>query len=175
MPVPARLRLDFSPANGRPPLVGWILLALGAASLVLAGIQFHSAHAALSREADQLQALQARVAEEGGRAKSVSGDSRDAQAAAAVIRSLRVPWPQLLDAFEGATSQNVALLAIEPTPAEQQVRLTAEAKNIETMLDYLEALKRRPLTDVVLINHQVNDKVPGSPVRFQAQAKWKTK
>lgn len=174
MPVPALLRLDFSPASQRLPFVGWILLALGAGSLVLAAIQFQSAHAARSREADQLQALQARVEEVGGRAKSMSRDSRDAQAAAAVIRDLRVPWPQLLNAFEGAANQNVALLAIEPTPAEQQVRLTAEAKDIETMLDYLEALKRRPLTDVVLVNHQVNEKVPGSPVRFQAQAKWKT-
>jgi hypothetical protein len=153
--------------------LGWILLALGLTSLALAALQFHSAHAARAQEVDQLRQLQARVAN-GAKSKSASSDNREAQAAAAVIRDLRVPWPQLLAVFEGAANQNVALLTVEPAPAQQQVRLTAEAKDVQTMLDYLEALRRDPLTDVVLVSHQLNDKAPGSPLRFQAQAKWKT-
>ena len=123
--------------------------------------------------ADQLEHLQARVAKAGGRTNAGPADSRDNKAAAAIIRELRVPWPQLLDVFEAAASPDVALLAVEPTPAQQQVRLTAEARNSEAMLAYLETLRRDPLTDVVLLSHQVNEKAPGSPLRFQAQAKWK--
>jgi hypothetical protein len=174
MSVPAPLRLDLAPDNRRSPALGWVLLALGATSLVLAALQFQSAHAARAREADELRELQARVAEAGASSRPVSSDSRDAREAAAVIRELRVPWPLLLAVFEGAANQNVALLAIEPTPAQQQVRLTAEAKNVQSMFDYLEALRRDPLTDVVLLSHQVNEKAPGSPLRFQAQAIWKT-
>lgn len=173
MAAPALLRLDFSPASERPPLIGWILLALGVVSLVLAAHQFQSAHAARSVAADQLEHLQARVAKAGGRTKAGPAESRDTKAAAAAIRELRVPWPQLLDVFEASANPNVALLAIEPTPAQRQVRLTAEAKNSEAMLAYLETLRRDPLTDVVLLSHQVNEKAPGSPLRFQAQAKWK--
>lgn len=173
MAAPAPLSLDFSPATERAPLVGWILLAFGAASLVLAAIQFQSAHAARSHAAQQLEHLQARVAQAGGRPTAGANVSRDAKAAAAVIRELRVPWPQLLETFEAAANADVALLAIEPMPAQRQVRLTAEAKNNEAMLAYLETLSRDPLTDVVLISHQVNEKAPGSPLRFQAQAKWK--
>jgi len=91
-----------------------------------------------------------------------------------VIRELRAPWPQLLAVFEGAANPNVALLAVEPAPTQQQVRLTGEAKDVQTLFDYLEALRREPLADVVLLSHQVNEKAPGSPLRFQAQAVWKT-
>ena len=173
MSAPALLRLDFAPRTRRSPVLGWVLLALGVTSIALAALQFHSAHAARAQEADQLQQLQARVAEGTG-SRSTASDSREAKAAAAVIRDLRVPWPQLLDVFEGAANQNVALLTIEPAPAQHQVRLTAEAKNVQAMFDYLEALKREPLTEIVLLSHQVNEKAPGSPLRFQAQAKWKT-
>lgn len=168
------IRLDFAPQNQRSPVLGWVLLALGGISLALAALQFHSAHAARSREADELHELQARVAKVGANSRSVPSDSREAREAAAVIRELRVPWPMLLAVFEGAATQNVALLSVEPTPAQQQVRLTAEAKNVESMFEYLEALKREPLTDVVLVSHQINEKAPGTPLRFQAQAKWKT-
>lgn len=174
MPTLRPLRLDFAPENRRSPALGWILLALGAASLAMAALQFHSAHAARSREAVELQELQARVATIGAGSRSVPSDSREAREAAAVIRELRVPWPMLLAVFEGAATQNVALLSVEPTPAQQQVRFTAEAKNVQSMFEYLEALKREPLTDVVLVSHQINEKAPGTPLRFQAQAKWKT-
>ena len=173
MSASAFLRLDFAPRTRRSPLLGWILLALGLTSAALAALQFHSANAARAQQADQLQQLQARVAQGTG-SRSTPSDSREAKAAAAVIRDLRVPWAQLLDVFEGAANQNVALLVIEPAPAQHQVRLTAEAKNVQAMFDYLEALKREPLTEIVLLSHQINEKAPGSPLRFQAQAKWKT-
>ena len=174
MPAPRPIHLDFAPENHRSPALGWILFVLGVTSLALAALQFHSAHAARSREADELHELQARVAKIGANSRSVPSDSREARETAAVIRELRVPWPMLLGVFEGAATQNVALLSVEPTPAQQQVRLTAEAKNVQSMFEYLEALRREPLTDVVLVSHQINEKAAGTPVRFQAQAKWKT-
>jgi len=173
MSIPAPIRLDFAPAHRRSPVLGWILLAVGGLFLTLAALQFQSAHAARAHESDQLRQLQARVLK-GANPKSASSDSRETKTAAAVIRELRSPWPQLLAVFEGAASPQVALLAVEPAPAQQQVRFTAVAKDARTMFEYLEAIRRDPLTDVVLLGHQVEEKAPGAPLRFQAQAVWKT-
>ena len=174
MSAPAILHLDFSPATKRPPLSGLLLLALGIVAVVLAAIDFQSAHAVRNHEAALLRDLQSRIAEIRKPSKPDVTDRREVQAAAAVMRDLRMPWPQLLAVFEGAASQSVALLGIDPAPSQQLVRLTAEAKTVESMLDYLDALRREPLSEVVLVGHQVSETTPGSPIRFQAQAKWKT-
>ena len=64
----------------------------------------------------------------------------------------------------------MALLAIEPSIQRQQVRLTAEARQPEAMLDYVAALQSDTrLSQVVLLSHQVQALSPGQPVRFQMQ------
>jgi hypothetical protein len=54
------------------------------------------------------------------------------------------------------------------------VRFTAEAKNSRAMLDFLEALRTQPLREVVLVSHQVQTQTSGTPIRFQARARWVT-
>ena len=78
-----------------------------------------------------------------------------------------------LSALEAAPHENVALLGIEPSIAKQQVRLTAEARDPEAMLDYVAALQADPrLSQVVLVSHQVQTQAAGKPVRFQMQSAW---
>jgi hypothetical protein len=95
------------------------------------------------------------------------------RAANQVARNLAAPWADLLGALESAPRESVALLAIEPSSAKKSFRLTAEAKDAKAMLGYLEALREdHRLDSVVLVSHQVQEKAPGRPTRFQLQAGW---
>ena len=85
-----------------------------------------------------------------------------------------MPWATLFVALESVAGRNVALLSIEPSAQRQEVRITAEAKNSEAMLDFLEALRGQSLREVVLVSHQIQAQAPGTPLRFQARAQWVT-
>ena len=87
-------------------------------------------------------------------------------------QSLMTPWGELLAALEAAPS-NVALLAVEPSPARRSISLTAEAASAKDMLDYVRALQGDTrLSGVLLVSHQVQLQAQGTPLRFQVQANW---
>jgi len=182
MPFPNRarpLKLDFAPAARRAPALGWVLLGAGGVAAIVATLQFQLAHAARSREAGALtelsEQLQERRAGAGRTQRADARDARRAQAAAAVARELQVPWATLLGSLEAVAGRDVALLVVEPSAARQTVRITAEARSSGAMLDYLDALRAQGLADVALVSHQVQAQAPGTPWRFQAQARWGTR
>lgn len=99
----------------------------------------------------------------------------DAQAAGvnAAIAQLNLPWRALHDAVAAATPASIALLALEPDARKHLLEITAEAKNADDMVGYVEQLKRQELFQgVVLTRHEINDQDPLRPIRFQIEAAW---
>ena len=81
--------------------------------------------------------------------------------------------PGLFAALESARVDGVALLAIEPDPGKSTLRLSAEAKSADEMLDYVERLQAAEgLADVVLQSHQIKQGDPLQPLRFGVSAAW---
>jgi hypothetical protein len=166
----ARLELDFSPTRRNAPL-GWLLLAAGLGAATLAGVQFQSAHAQRLAHAGDLSLVSGRLAD----ADSAGGpalDARAAKAAAVVARELQTPWADLLAALESVPARDVALLGVEPSPVRHVVRITAEAKTTDAMLDYVDALRGKQFTDIWLMSHTIEAQTPGAPTRFIVQLKW---
>jgi hypothetical protein len=90
-----------------------------------------------------------------------------------VIEQLDTPWLALFAAVETAYDDNVTLLGVEPEPERREVRLIAEAKDVEAMLAYVRQVRQSPvLRDAWLANHQVNQQDPLRPVRFSIIARW---
>src|SRR5258706_10087702 len=58
----------------------------------------------------------------------------------AVVRQLTLPWAQIIEAVEKASSSEVTVLPLQPETQQRGVRLTAQAENRETILSYV----RRP-------------------------------
>ncbi len=84
-------------------------------------------------------------------------------------------WATLLNVIEAMATKRVALLVLEPDPLNGKVRVTAEAKDVSAMLDYVKQLQQQPgLRDVVLLSQQVNEDDPQQPVRFIVGAQWQT-
>jgi len=168
----ARLELDFAPARRNAPL-GWVLLAAGLVLATLAGVQFRAAHAERLAHAGELSALSGKLLPANAEAAGQAVDPRAAKAAAAVARDLRVPWSEMLTALEAVQARDVALLGVEPSPTRHNIRITAEAKTPDAMLNYVDALRGEAFPEVHLASHQVQAQTPGEPVRFVVQARWK--
>lgn len=84
-------------------------------------------------------------------------------------------WATLLNAIESVQTKKVALLVLEPDATNGKLRVTAEAKDVAAMLDYLKRLQQQPgLRDVVLLSQQVNEDDKQQPVRFIVGAQWQT-
>ena len=90
-----------------------------------------------------------------------------------IILELSLPWKELFDAFESSRHSDIAVLAIEPDAQKGLVRISGEAKSLESLPRYIAYLQKISLfQDVALLNHQIQDQDPQKPVRFMLQATW---
>ena len=170
--MPQRLTLDFAapPAAARS---GRILLGLGVVALVAGGISFGLAWEQRQRERAELVALAERGGAQHRNARNATAaDAGAMRVAALVSRDLSAPWPELMRSMEASRSRDIALVRIEPIAARGSLRITADARHADAMIDYLEQLRAQGLAEVALTSHQVQEKQPGTPIRFQAQARW---
>jgi len=91
-----------------------------------------------------------------------------------MVRQLALPWAQLIDSLERAATKEVALLNIQPDAQNRVLRVTAEARRQELMLDYLRRLSATgAFAEVHLVSHQVREDDPGRPVQFAVQASFR--
>jgi hypothetical protein len=168
----ARLELDFSPTRRNAPM-GWLLLGVGLIAATIAGVQFRSAHAERLESANSLTAITGKPAS-GRDSAGPAPDPRATKAAAVVARDLQVPWAEMLAALETVQAKDVALLGVEPSASRHNIRITAETKTLDDMLNYVDALRSDSFPDVSLSSHQVEPQTPGNPVRFVVQARWRS-
>ena len=97
----------------------------------------------------------------------------EAKQARDIADRLNLPWNELFIALETAQLRDVALMAVEPDSSKRSVRINAEARNFNAMLDYLNSLKRGGgLSNVYLENHQIQQQDPSRPLRFGVTANW---
>lgn len=167
-PVRPSLRWLNGVAGG---IVGWSgVAAMICASSLLAYVGWLSTQAA-----QQLSATQSRVDElqqtsnlnrsATRTALSLSPEQRDTWNQ--ITRQLNTPWASLLDALESATPEGIALVSIEPDVRHNSIRLQAEAKTLDALLQYAQALKAVDLfDDVTPIKHEVNEQDANRPFRL---------
>jgi len=85
----------------------------------------------------------------------------------AVTARLNVPWSDVLDAIERRSTQKVALLTLEPDARSGSVALTAEARSLDDLLAYAEALGQdAAVASVRMGQHDLRTQEPGQPVRM---------
>ena len=100
---------------------------------------------------------------------------RETKQANAVILALSLPWKEFFEALEASQTSEVAVLTIEPNAQKGIVRISAEAKKLESMLAYVASLQKITMFhDVLVMSHQIQDQDPQKPIRFVIQASWET-
>ncbi|WP_295993253.1 PilN domain-containing protein [Rugamonas sp.] len=175
------LRIDFAARTWRRALFHLhpLVLTAGAAGLLLcAGAALGGWQLLQQQRAreHQLQHQRERLATRlAAPATAIAAPIPAPQAAFvnAAIMQLNLPWRDLQDAVAAATPPNVALLALEPDARKQLLKLSAEARNADDMVAYIEQLKQQELfSSVVLTRHEINEQDPNRPLRFDLEAVW---
>lgn len=168
------LRLELG-SRRRWPFAAWLLL--GAAVFVVADTGWRVF--ALRDEVEQLELAQQRVA---GRAsgRSVAAERqdpamlRDVKLAEQIVQRLSLPWDDLFRAIETASSDKVALLAVEPDSQRGDLSISGEAADYQAILAYLTRLDQPGrLQGVHLVRHEIKQDDPQRPVTFTISATWR--
>lgn len=172
----AALQLDFVAPRRRPRLVGIVVLAgaLGLAGHLLWQFQITQGRLqTLEASASLLGAPRPQRVQGGVERRShLEGEMKSAQA---TVRQLALPWPQLIDALERAAMTEVAVLQVQPDAQSRLLRVTANARGEELMLEYLRRLGATGgFAEVHLLSHQVREDHPGRPVQFSVQATFRS-
>lgn len=175
------VRIDFAAPSLRRtlfhthPLV-WLLCLAALAACCYAGWTGWQLLVQQRSNDERLAALGARrVASASAAAPAVRPAISEAQAVAVngAVRRLNLPWRALREAVAGATTPAIAVVALEPDAHKHSMRITAEAKNADDMIDYVEQLKHQELFNAVtLTRHEINELDPNKPMRFQIEAQW---
>lgn len=172
----ASVNLDYL-AGRRINWSGMLALAIGAVGLASAVWYYRGLSMEISNQKMLISRLQEQV---NGRSIFPEAEMRDAEQIAretkqanAAILALSLPWKDFFHAFESTRTNDVAVLAIEPDAQKGVVRITAEAKKMESMLNYVSILQKiASFREVLILSHQIQEQDPQKPVRFVLQAAW---
>jgi Tfp pilus assembly protein PilN len=171
------LQLDFQPRRRSGPL-GWSLLGLGLVlALGCAGLQQQLEGQALEQQGHLQQARRQLGGEAEGSASLSPAQSREQaqnlEEMRKVSQQLRRPWERLFAMLEALPRDDVALLSLTPDARKGQVRISAEARDLEAMLNFHRQLEASDeLSDVSLLNHEIVAQVAEHPVQFNLSATW---
>lgn len=166
------LHLDYQAAPRRSKAAA-VVLAAGLTLAFAALANFHHWREQASQWQAELALAQGKV----NRSRTASDPLRQRKAALeraeeiktanGVIRQLNFPWAEMFGALETATSPEVALLGVEPDARKNLVRVTAECKTDQAMLNYIRRLQQSELlADVTLQKHEIQAQDVERPLRF---------
>lgn len=166
---PPRLALDHVAPPRRTRWPGLVLLGLSLAVAAELAMRYQDTSARLAQVPVRTSPVPAPRATPG---KTNDAEERIARAA---MRQLALPWAGLIRALEDAAVPDVALLQLQPEAQPQVLRVSAEARNAAAMFRYLRGLaEAKGLSEVHLVSHEVAQDDPQHPVRFAAQASFRS-
>lgn len=161
-----RLDLDFRSRRGGSPWLGWLLVAIGAAVCLDAGLTYYDLRKSL-REGEKVLVSRAPAA------RGAKASPQEVAAVRETVQRLALPWDELFKALESAANDKVALAAIEPNAAKGTVTISGDGKDYLAALSYVSNLSRSESLDrVELVRHERKNADPNSPVNFAVSAAW---
>lgn len=175
------INIDFAPRSLRRTLfhIHPAVLALACAGALLCagaafgGWQLVEQKRERQQQLQQLQRSAAALSVRPAEVARVAIPEAQASFVNGAIMQLNLPWRELQDAVLAATPRGVALIAMEPDPRKRILKITAETKSSDEMVDYVAALKEQDsFSGVILTRHEINDADPNRPLRFQLEATW---
>ena len=169
--IPRRLELDYIALPPEPRLPGIIVLAIALAVAGLLVERYHEVRLELERiEGPPGVPVERRPT----RVMTRERLDEEAKGVEAVLRQLALPWGAIIETVEDAATPDVAVLQMQPDAQQRQLRLGAEARTQEAMLEYLRRLAAaRSLAEVHVASHQVQLEDPQRPIQFTVQARLK--
>ncbi len=172
------LKLTF-PYRSQP--IGWVdylLLLLGILALIMVFFLFKVTMGKMAKwEAREIQLIQQQQKQRGSPRTTTTRvtqvTQQEVKQAREIISWLNLPWEPVFDSLELAASKEVALLSLQPNVASRAIRISGEAKNLQGLVEYVEALEREPVfKNVHLVNYRIRQDHPQRPVNFLIAFTW---
>lgn len=127
--------------------------------------QVNSANQALAEQTSSIQAKGMPLP-----LSQVRPDNETTAKAQAVLRAMNRPWMRFFNVIESKTSPAIALLNLEPDLKSGFIKITAEAKQLKSLLEYSDQLSSTPpFTPGSLEHHEIFESDPNKPVRLTFQ------
>jgi hypothetical protein len=166
--------LDFMQARPTPWL-GWTVTGVGLIVLAAAALPLLPLAQDNQMRAGALRTISRQAQEDSAQAPVQSPAERRRQAQSRrLLQQLDAPWNELFALLEQHADPQVGLLRLEPDAASGQIRLMAMCKDLGVMATWLRRLEQDPrLSDVQIVQHQIEELAPGRPVRFNLVARWR--
>ncbi len=166
--------LDFQPR--RPGLLALCLLLAGGLLAADAAVEDRARRERLDDLSGQIAQAERRLekrqnAERQRRPENVFSPE-EAAALRQAYAAIGVDWERLFGTIDAAVSEDVALVAIRPSVSGKSVQISGEARHLNAALAFVEALRREPLSQVVLVSHQLKQTDPQHPYIFEIAAAW---
>ena len=167
-----RLELDFVALPRRRSWPGILLLS---GSLVAAGLLVRHYHE-LTLELSRLETASGLIGADRNPSRTIPKErlNEAVKNAETVVRQLTLPWSSLAQSIESAATKDVAVLQLQPDAEQRLLRLTAEARHQDAMLEYLRRLSAtRALVNVHVVSHQIQHDDPERPIQFAVLASFR--
>jgi hypothetical protein len=170
------VRIDFSGARPATPGRALALFAFGAALCIAAVWRVNAFSLREARaQADLARARTALTARKPPAAAPLVLPEARVSAINAAIVQLNLPWQALFESIEQAKPKNIAILSLEPDGRKRILRVLAESKAADDMLDFVRMLREQPrFADATLTRHEINLQDPNRPLRFTLEVSWKS-
>ncbi len=178
-----RLKLQFPYIGQHSQAVDVGLLLIGLLTLVMVSYQFTTSAtevdywetrvARIEQQQQQREATPRRSSRQNQR--NITQEIRqEIQKASVVIDEMNLPWESFFDAIEFASHEEVAILSLQPSIANNNMRISGEAKDMSVLLLFVEALERELVFENAhLLNYKIKLDDPHKPVVFLLTASWK--
>ncbi len=155
----------------------YLLLALGVLALLVVFFQLKHTMGKVAkwetREAQLQKQQKQRTLPKTGSTRFLQATQQEVKQAREVISWLNLPWEPVFDSLEMAASKDVALLSLQPNAISRSIRISGEAKDLQGLVEYVEALEREPAFKTVhLVNYRVRQDHPQRPVIFLIALTW---
>jgi hypothetical protein len=171
------LDLEFQPQR-RGSKLGWTLLSLGVVLSVSVATGAHVIGEEIHEQQGRLGHAQKKMQVHTGPVAGLTPAQQREQEVRLmemkqISAQLRRPWERLFAALEILRGKDIALLSLSPDARKGQVRISAEARDLEAMLTFHRQLEDSPeLSDVSLVNHEIVANSPQKPILFNLLATW---
>ncbi len=177
-----RIRLKFPDGGQHDRCIDFALLLIGALVLCAVFYQFRQASEELNYWSNRVERLEKqhqpkvthRARSSRNREREYSQEIRkEIMQANAILGEINLPWEALFDSVEHASSEEVALLSMQPNIRSQSLRIGGEARDMAVLLDFVEALERETtFKNAHLLNYKVKNDSPHRPITFLLTATW---
>lgn len=169
-----RIELDFqTPVERSRRIAGGALLLIGGALLVEMGMSYVRLQHERAEIIHEVQTSKLSLDISNKEPADQKFTDKDFEVARQIVDRLSTPWDSFFAGLESVSTENVAILSIQPDIQTGLLHIEGEAKDYAAVLTLVAQLRViKPFSEVFLLHHEIKRDDPLHPVGFSLSMYW---